>query len=169
MANPEALAEVRSELHEVVGDGPLEAEHVPRLELLEAAIREGLRLRPAAPGSFRKSTAPMTLGGNDIPSGTVIMASSYLAHRQPDAYADPERFELRRFLGKKPDPFAWIPFGGGSRRCIGMAYAMYEMKVVLATLLSKVTLRFADGRPPEVTCRAVFHSPVRGLRVVAEA
>ncbi|MGH7293326.1 MAG: cytochrome P450 [Polyangiaceae bacterium] len=165
LANPHALAEVKREIADVLGGGPLRAEHLPQLELLEAAIREALRLRPAAPGAFRKTTRPVVIGGQEIPPGTVVMASSYLAHRQKDVYPDPERFDARRFLGAKPDPHAWIPFGGGSRRCIGMAYATYEMKVVCATMLSSLDLALADG-PADVTCRAVFHSPTGGLRVL---
>ena len=100
-----------------------------------------MRLRPAAPGSFRKTIRPMKLGGYEIPEGSVVLASSFLAHRQADVYPDPERFDVKRFLGKKPDPYAWLPFGGGSRRCLGMAYAMYEMKVVCATLLINISGR----------------------------
>jgi cytochrome P450 len=167
LSNPEAMADVHGDVQAVVGPEPLRAEHLPKLELLESAIREALRLRPAAPGAFRKTTAPVTLAGHEIPPGTVVMASSYLAQRQPDAYPEPDRFDPRRFVGRKPDPHAWIPFGGGSRRCIGMAFAMFEMKVVCATLLSAVRLSLANGRPSEVTCRAVFQSPVGGVRVVA--
>jgi cytochrome P450 len=167
LARDGLLGEVRQEIGSVVGTGPVRAEHLPRLELLEATIREALRLRPAAPGSFRKAISPMKLGGYDIPAGSVILASSFLAHRQADVYPDPERFDSNRFLGQKADPYAWIPFGGGSRRCIGMAYAMYEMKAVCATLLSSVRIEPAHPLPSAVTCRAVFHSPAGGLRVIA--
>ena len=167
LAQEELLAELRRELDSVVGRGPLRAEHLPRLELLEATIREALRLRPAAPGSFRKTIRPMKLGGYEIPGGSVVLASSFLAHQQAGVYPDPERFDPKRFLGKKPDPYAWIPFGGGSRRCLGMAYAMYEMKVVCATLLSHIRIELAQSLPATVVCRAVFHSPAKGLRVMA--
>ncbi len=152
----------------MVGSGPLQASHLPRLELLDATIKEALRMRPASPGMFRKTTAPFTLGDCEVPTGTVIMASSYLAHMQEEQYPEPGRFDPKRFFGIKPDAYAWIPFGGGARRCIGMAYALYEMKIVCATVLSQARLRLADERPVEVTCRAVFHSPARGLRVLAQ-
>jgi cytochrome P450 len=166
-AQENLLGELRQELDSVIGTAALRAEHLPRLELLEATIREAMRLRPAAPGSFRKTIRPMKLGGYEIPEGSVVLASSFLAHRQADVYPAPERFDVNRFLGRKPDPYAWIPFGGGSRRCLGMAYAMYEMKVVCATLLSCARLESAQSLPAIVTCRAVFHSPAGGLRVVA--
>jgi cytochrome P450 len=167
LAHEDVLAGLRRELDEVVGPGPLQAAHLPRLERLEAAIREALRVRPAAPGAFRKTTATTKLGGYEIPAGSVVLASSFLAHRQPEVYPEPERFDPVRFLGTKPDAYAWIPFGGGSRRCIGVAYAIYEMKVVCATLLAGMHLEAAQRLPATVTCRAVFHSPAGGLRVVA--
>jgi cytochrome P450 len=168
LAREDVLRELRKELDSVVGAGPLRAEHVPGLALLEATIREALRLRPAALGSFRKTIRPMKLGGHELPEGAIILASSFLAQHQANVYPDPERFDATRFLGKERDPYAWIPFGGGSHRCIGMAYAMYEMKVVCATLLAVVRLEAAEQLPAAaVASRALLHSPAHGLRVVA--
>jgi cytochrome P450 len=155
------------EIADVVGGGPLDSTHLPKLELLDATLKEAMRMRPASPGLFRMATEPYTLGDHELPAGTFIMASSYLTHMQADQYPEPERFDPKRFLGTKPDAYSWIPFGGGSRRCIGMAFALYEMKVVCATVLAKARMQLAEPGPVGVTCRAVFQSPMKGLRVTA--
>ncbi len=64
-----------------------------------------------------------------------------LAHFRPEEYPEPEQFKPERFLGRKPNPYTWFPFGGGTRRCLGMFFALFEMRVVLATALSRVDLK----------------------------
>jgi cytochrome P450 len=96
----------------------------------------------------------------------------YLAHRHPDYWDEPAAFRPERFLDKdkkdkKPDPYAWIPFGGGARRCVGMAFALLEMRVVLATLLPRVRLRLPD-KPAKVSLRGFLFSPSGGPRVIVE-
>jgi cytochrome P450 family 110 len=86
-------------------------------------------------------------------------------HRRPDLYPEPHEFRPERFLGKRPDPYEWTPFGGGVRRCLGMAFALYEMKIVLAGLLSSVELELADAGPIRPVTRGFFIAPAKGLRV----
>jgi cytochrome P450 len=69
----------------------------------------------------------------------------YLAQRRPDVWEDPERFDPQRFLDRRVSPYAWFPFGGGTRLCLGAAFASYEMKIVLAQVLRRVTLHAAPG------------------------
>jgi cytochrome P450 len=87
----------------------------------------------------------------------------------PAFYPDPTRFWPERFLEKKPDPYAWLPFGGGIRRCLGLAFAMYELKVVLATVLARVRLRKAHPAPARVALRGFTLVPADGTSVVVES
>jgi cytochrome P450 len=137
--------------------------------LLDAAIKETLRLRPVVPLVGRKLTRPEKIGGTELPKGAVALASIYLAHRRAETWPDPLRFDPTRFLDKKIDPYVYFPFGGGTRRCLGMAFANYEMKVVLATILSKVTLKEAPGSKVKLVRRGITLAPSGGMPVVAYA
>lgn len=69
--------------------------------------------------------------------------AGYLTHHRPDVWPDPERFDPDRFVGRRMDPYAFLPFGGGTRRCLGAAFASFEMKIVLGTVLARARLRLA--------------------------
>jgi cytochrome P450 len=137
------------------------------LPYLDATIKEVLRLHPVTPLLARRITAPITLRGYDVPAGTYIVPNVFIAQRHPDYWTDPESFDPTRFLDKKPDPYAWLPFGGGARRCIGMAFALLEMRVVLATMFSELRLS-AVGKPAGLTLRSFFFAPKGGTRVMLE-
>ena len=97
------------------------------------------------------------------------MAAIYLAHTRADVYDDPYAFRPERFLGDAArETFAWIPFGGGTRRCIGAAFAQLEMRVAIETILRSVDLRAASPRLERPTRRNVTLSPANGTRVVAQ-
>ena len=134
---------------------------------LDAVIKETLRLRPVVPAVVRRLQAPMEIGGWQLPAGVHIAPSIYLLHRRPDLYPDPLAFRPERFLG--PDPpgtYEWIPFGGGVRRCLGASFALFEMKVVLRTVLRSARLRSTPRRRAEgVTRRAITFAPSRGARI----
>jgi cytochrome P450 len=136
-------------------------------EYLDAVIKETLRLRPVVPAVVRRLQQPMEFGGWRLPAGVNIAPSIYLLHRRPDLYPEPLAFRPERFLGEDPPgTYEWIPFGGGVRRCLGASFAMFEMKVVLRTLLSRVTVRTVPGRRPEgTTRRAITLAPTRGGRI----
>jgi cytochrome P450 len=137
-------------------------------EYLEAVIRETLRLRPVVPGVVRCLAEPMELGGRMLPAGVNIAPSIYLIHRRPDLYPDPESFRPERFLERTPGTYEWIPFGGGVRRCLGASFALFEMKVVLSTILARAQLA-ATRKPAErVTRRSVTFTPSRGGRILVE-
>lgn len=164
--HPEVEAKLRAELDAVAPNRAITAEDLPKLEYLDATIKEVMRVRPVVLGVGRRLKAPITLRGYEIPAGTGIQPSIYAVHRRPDLYPEPERFLPERFVGKKPDPYGYFPFGGGVRRCIGMAYALYEMKIVLATVLRRVKLRLEKPRPLGFVLRAFLISPAGGTRVV---
>jgi cytochrome P450 family 110 len=91
-----------------------------------------------------------------------------MAHRRPDVWPDPERFDPTRFVAGRPSPFTFFPFGGGVRRCLGAAMATFEIKTVLPEVLSRVDLRIAPGYRMRPVLRAVTIAPSRGMPVVVE-
>jgi cytochrome P450 len=108
---------------------------------------------------------PATIGRLQLERGSLVAAAIYLVHRRPELYPEPERFNPDRFLSFKPASWEWIPFGGGLRRCIGAAFAIYEMKMVLAAILSRVDLRLATSRVRTVR-RGITLTPSAGLPVI---
>jgi cytochrome P450 len=133
---------------------------------LDAAIRESLRLRPVVPLVIRLLKAPFVAGGREYPAGVHLAPCMLLLHRDPGIYPEPEAFRPERFLGKAPDPYAWFPFGGGRRRCLGMAFALHEMRVVLATVLSRVRLELPPGRGTGVRRKGILLAPHDGTRAM---
>ena len=135
---------------------------------LDAVIKEALRLRPVIPQVGRRLTQPMTLGGIDLPEGVIAVPNIVLTHRRPDVYPDPLAFRPERFVGRRTDPYAWLPFGGGTRRCLGAAFALTEMRVVLRTVLTSTRLRAARPGLEPVQRRIVTLAPRHGTRVLLE-
>jgi cytochrome P450 len=154
---PDKLERLRTEI--VDGNGH---------EYLDAVIEETLRVRPVVPFIGRELREPSELGGYELPAGTVVMPAIYLAHTRPDVYPDPYEFRPERFLDDGPDTFSWVPFGGGTRRCIGAAFAEFEMRVVLETILRRATLRPASDGPERMVRRNVTLSPRGGTPAVLE-
>lgn len=136
--HPEVLARVQAELDEVLGTGELDLDRVRDLTYLDAVCKESLRIHPVIPGIGRVLKQPTRVGGVDLPAGVAIGCSIYLVHFDPVTWPDPERFDPTRFLDHKPTPYTFFPFGGGLRRCIGEAFALYEMRVVLAAILREL-------------------------------
>src|SRR3954471_8021486 len=136
-------------------------------EYADAVVKETLRLRPVLPIVVRKLQEPMELGGRLLPAGVSITPCIYLMHRRADIYRDPHRFRPERFLEHPAGTYTWIPFGGGVRRCLGASFAQFEMKTVLATLVTRLQLRPVDERPERVGRRAITLVPNRGAEVVA--
>jgi cytochrome P450 len=136
---------------------------------LDAVIEESLRIRPVVPMTGRLLHEPATLGGYDLDPGTVVLCAIYMAHTDPDLYPDPHAFRPERFLDADPGTYSWIPFGGGTRRCIGAAFAQMEMRVVLRTILDRFELRPASPALEQPVRRNVTLSPRGGTRVVATA
>lgn len=120
---------------------------VAKLPYLEAVCNETLRYYPPVMLTMRRLIRePVEIEGVRLEPGTKIWGSIYLAHRRPEIYPDPAKFDPDRFLGWKPSLFEFIPFGGGHRRCIGMAFAIYEMKLIIAAILRTSRLSLVDGQ-----------------------
>jgi cytochrome P450 len=139
-----------------------------KLQLLDATIKESMRLQPAVVNVARVLQQPTKLGHIELPAGTLVAPAVYLVHRRPSLYPEPSTFRPERFLGWKPAPWEWLPFGGGLRRCIGAQFALYEMKMVLAALLPRVEMQLATAVVRPVR-RAVTITPSDGLPVLVTA
>ncbi|MBV8429743.1 MAG: cytochrome P450 [Solirubrobacterales bacterium] len=135
-------------------------------EYLEAVVTETLRLRPVISLVARYLRAPVEIGRWQLPAGVTVAPSIYLVHRRPDVYPNPESFEPERFLDGSPGTYTWIPFGGGVRRCIGGAFAHFEMQVVLAELVKRRHLRPARPEAEPVFRRAITETPRHNAEVV---
>lgn len=122
-------------------------ERVLALPLLDATVREVLRLHPIFPATFRDLRQPLRILGHELAAGTRVVPCIYLAQRRPDAMPQPERFWPERFLGRERElmPVPWIPFGGGVRRCVGSSVVLVQMKAVLATILARARMRPGPG------------------------
>lgn len=130
--------------------------------LREATIREIQRTRPVIQGTSRFVMQPFELGRWHLEPGATVVVSAVLTHEDPRFYPDPLRFDPDRFLDRKPDTYEWVPFGGGTRRCIGATFAHMEMDVVLRTLLERYDLAITDAPDERWRFRGVAFAPARG-------
>jgi len=138
-------------------------------EVLEATITEAMRVRPVIPMTGRRVMAPWRLGEYAIPADTAVGISILLLHHRPDVYPEPRAFRPERWLGHKPGTYEWIPFGGGTRRCLGAALAMAEQRVVLETMARRLDLEATTTKPERPKHRNVTMIPARGGRVVVRS
>ncbi|MFQ5458021.1 MAG: cytochrome P450 [Myxococcota bacterium] len=168
LANPDVYAKLRRELRDVGGNGPVAVDQMDRLEYLDAVIKETMRLNPIIPFVVRLARKPVRIGGWDIPEGVVVGPCIYLTHRRADVWPDPLAFRPERFLGLRPSPYTFFPFGGGTRLCLGASFATYEMKIVLAELLRRTQLRAAPGHTVRVVRRSITLAPSGGVPVILE-
>ncbi len=169
LEHPEVLRALGEERDRVTGPGPLDVDQIGNLAYLDATLKETMRTRPIISIVARKLKGPMRIGGRDLPAGVVAIACIHLAHQRAASWPDPERFDPARFLGKKPEPYEFFPFGGGTRRCVGMAFALYEMKIVLAQVLRRVRLRAAPGSRVRIERRGITLAPSGGVPVILDA
>ncbi len=165
--HPEHVARLRAELEQVAGDGPLSADDVGKLPFADAVLKEALRLTPILPIVARVLQRPLRLGALELPAGVVVCPCIYLTHHDSQLFPEPDRFDPDRFLGKKVDLAHYFPFGGGARRCVGMAFATFEMKLVLAEFVRSFEFVRAPGPAPAVARRGITLAPSDGVRLVA--
>jgi cytochrome P450 family 135 len=135
-------------------------------DYLDAAITESLRLRPVLPAVVRRLARDSELAGYGLPAGTTVMANIRLAHLSPELYPEPESFRPERFLHRRGSTYGWIPFGGGTRRCLGAAFARLQMRVALRTILDTTELRPDQSAPEALRSNDITLIPARGARVV---
>ena len=164
--HPSVQRRVHEELDEVMGDGPIDPERSKKLVYLDALIKETLRVIPVIAAVGRVLQRPTTIAGWDLPAGTMVSPSILLTHLNEKVYERPDRFEPERFVKRRPNPYEWFPFGGGVRRCIGMSFALYEMRIVLATVLQKHRVRGVPGATHKPVRRSVTMAPAKGTPIM---
>jgi cytochrome P450 len=157
LRHPAALGRLRDEL--AAGEE----------DYLRSTISESLRLRPVIPLAGRRLGAELVADGLTLPAGTDVTPAIWLTHTRADVYPEPFAFKPERFLEEGPDTYAWIPFGGSVRRCIGATFAEFEMRVVLREVLTRCELRKADPRPERTGRRNITLSPKDGTPVIVTA
>jgi len=166
LSRPDVMESARAENARILNGAPVEPEHVGSLKYLEAVINETMRLNPVVPNAGRHLEAPAHIAGRSLPAGVVIAPCIYLTHRHPDLWSEPDRFKPERFLDSRISPYAFFPFGGGVRRCIGAAFASYQMKIVLTQILSRVELAPVSGYHARSVRRSIALAPSDGLPVI---
>src|SRR5215471_595322 len=166
--NPWIEAKLVEELRAVLGDREPTAEDVPLLRYTEMVLKESMRLYPAVWGIGRRAVADCEIGGYRVTAGTNIFIFQSLTQRDPRFFSNPDAFDPERWRedpvrsGKIPR-FAYFPFGGGPRVCVGAAFAMLEATLLLARIAQR--FRFAPGPPTEIRATATLR-PRQGVRVV---
>lgn len=154
--NPDAYGVLRAAVR---GD------HADKADQVEYVLTETMRSRPVVPIVGRRVTVPWQLGEYGVPAGTPIPMSIFLVHHREDIYVDPWQFRPERWVGHKPGTYTWIPFGGGTRRCLGASLAMAEMRVVLEHMARRLDLEPDRPEAERVLHRNVTMIPARGGRV----
>jgi cytochrome P450 len=167
--NPTARERLEQELDQVLGDRVPSVEDLPKLRYTEAVIKESMRLFPPAWVTARNAFEEDEIGGVRIPKGSMVFLSPYVTQRLPIYFENPEGFYPERFLDpsfEELPKYAYFPFGGGPRICIGNAFAMMEAKLLLAHVARSFRLDLVPGHPvvpePVVTLRQKF-----GLKMTA--
>ncbi|MBE9179545.1 cytochrome P450 [Oculatella sp. LEGE 06141] len=160
---PDRYHRLRHELKTVAAGDPMA---ITQLPYLTAICQETLRIYPIAMFSFpRILKAPMQFSTYSLEAGTWLLPCIYLTHQRPDVYPNPKEFRPERFLERQFSPYEYLPFGGSNRRCIGMAFAQFEMKLVLATIVSQVELALSHPRSVRPVRRGLTLAPAAGLRM----
>jgi cytochrome P450 len=166
-SHPKVRWKLQAELNSI--ENTAKAETITQLPYLTAVCQETLRVHPIALiCTPRMVKDAVEMAGYKFPSGTVLVPCIYLAHRREESYPEPKKFLPERFLNQKFSPYEYLPFGGGYRGCIGSAFSIYEMKLVLATIMSRFHLELADKRPVRPVRRGITIVPSGGVRMVAQ-
>jgi cytochrome P450 len=162
---PEVRDKLLQELEPLGWDS--DPSEIAKLPYLTAVVCETLRIYPTVFFSLpRIVKSPIEVMGYQFEPGVMLSACIYLTHHREDLYPEPKRFKPERFLERQFSPYEYLPFGGGNRRCIGYAFALFEMKLVLATVLSRFQLALADNRPVKPVRRGITTTPSGGVPMV---
>jgi cytochrome P450 len=168
--NPDAEAKLHAEIDAVLGGRLPTLEDLPQLRYAEMVLAESMRLYPPAWAMGRQATCDVEIGPYKLPAGTYILFSQYIIQRNADFFPDPLQFEPERFTAERKagrPRFAYFPFGGGNRQCIGESFAWMEAILSLVTLAQKWRLRLVAGQRIEVQPKITLR-PKYGIRMVPE-
>jgi cytochrome P450 len=159
--HPEAAQRAREELAHLPEDADPSSMH-----FIDAFVNETMRLSPVVPNVGRTLKAPLKIAGRELPEGVTLAPCIYLVHRRAELWPDPERFDPTRFIDARPNPYAFFPFGGGPRRCLGAAFATYQMKLVLAEVIRRFDIAPVAGYTPHPTRVSIAIGPSNGMPVI---
>lgn len=165
LSHEDALQRVLAQVDAIVGCDGIDPTRCNELSYLDACIRESMRLTPITPSVPRTLTRALRIRNHMLEAGTIVWPAVYLTHHRSDVWEAPEQFRPERFYDRTVPPHHFYPFGGGGRRCLGQAFALFEMRIVLAQILSSAALRLADARP-RATFAGLAVSPADRLPVV---
>lgn len=154
--NPAAYSSLVQELDALEDDSPARLASSP---YLKATVQETLRVHPIVTETLRKLKTPLTLGEYCLPAGFAVAPATVLAHYNASTYEEPEQFRPKRFIDRSYSPFQYMPFGGGHRRCIGAAFASFEIAIVLGSLLKRFEFELVDAAPVVPKRRNVTMGP----------
>lgn len=162
--HPTIQADLLDELESVLNGAPPTVDQFDQLPLLDAVVKESLRILPPGTFSMRAAQRDFALGPYELSAGTFVTFSQYMTHHRPDLYTAPDKFWPQRWSTIDPSPYEYIPFGAGPRMCLGMSFALMEVKVVIASLLQRYRLELPEGL--RVDCKETFAlQPKRPLTV----
>jgi unspecific monooxygenase len=162
---PEVKEKLLNELNNI--DENTDKNEIFRLPYLTAVCNETLRIYPIAMVTLpRIVQSPMEIMGYEFSPGSWLMGCIYLVHHNSDLYPQPEKFNPERFLERQFAPYEFLPFGGGQRKCLGMSFALFEMKLVIATIMSQMDLKLLDNIPVKPVRRGVTLAPSAGKWLV---
>lgn len=167
LTKPDVMERARAEVFSILNAAVLDASHVGKLKYVEAVINETMRLQPVVPNIGRVLKRSTIIADHELPAGVTIAPCIYLVHRRPELWPEPDRFNPDRFLEARQSPYAFMPFGGGARRCLGAAFATHQMKIVIAEILSRVELKPVPGYTAHATRRGIAFAPSKGLPVIS--
>ncbi|HLL53940.1 MAG TPA: cytochrome P450, partial [Myxococcaceae bacterium] len=170
--NPEVDAKVRAEVAEVLGGRTPTVEDLPRLAYCKRVIQETLRTCGPSWIIPRQSVADEVVDGYFIPGGALVLLSPYVTHHTASLWEEPDRFDPDRFLPERSagrPPYAFLPFGGGPRRCIGEHFAMMESQLILAMVAQRFRPRMAEARVLEMEAAGTLRPKGEARMVIQPA
>jgi unspecific monooxygenase len=164
---PQVREKLLQEL-DTLGENP-DPNQIFRLPYLDAVYKETLRIYPVAMMAFQRMVlSPLKIAGYNFEQGTILAPCIYLTHQREDLYPEPKKFKPERFLERQFSPYEYLPFGGGNRRCIGMAFAQFEIKLILVTVLSRWQLELTNNQPMLPVRRGILLAPPDDFQIVAK-
>ncbi|KAA5545339.1 cytochrome P450 [Roseiconus nitratireducens] len=158
--NPSTLRRLREDLGTLGDDAP---DAIASQPYLKAVVQESLRMHPIVTEVLRVLKEPMSLDGHELPAGFAVAPATVLAHYNPSTYPDPDEFRPARFLDRRYGSNQFMPFGGGHRRCVGAAFATYEMAIVIGSLVMNSKMESLEPRPPQPKRRNITMGPCSGV------
>lgn len=169
--HPEVAAQLHNEVREVLGDRKPTVADIPRLRYTDCVVKESMRLYPPAWGIGRKALADFEVGGYRLPAGTTVFMMQWITHRDARFFPEPNRFRPERWTDDAMQPgklprFAYFPFGGGPRKCIGASFASMEAVLLLASIVQRFQLQLAPGTHVEILPSLTLR-PRHGIKMLA--